>query len=173
MSCGGTVLTPTAHGRSASEKKAWYDHGQQRGGSTLDLVAYSKDQPKQQLRGPTFFETWAEAYQMGLVPDPPPKKPNGGGGPILATYPYTDENGALLFEVVRFNTADRDQRFRQRRHDGNGGWIWDLVGGKVANLEDAALPFRGWARARDYVAAAGIERGHTHGSGLDNQFLSR
>lgn len=30
-------------------KKAWYDHGQKRGGSTLDLVAYSKDQPKQQL----------------------------------------------------------------------------------------------------------------------------
>src|SRR6516165_5169923 len=46
------------------------------------------------------------------------------------------------------------------------------VGGKVANLEGAALVFRGWARVRDNVAAAGIERGHTHGSGLDDQFLS-
>jgi hypothetical protein len=33
------------------QKRAWYDHGQQRGGSTLDLVAYSKGQPKQKLRG--------------------------------------------------------------------------------------------------------------------------
>jgi len=110
------------------QKKAWYDHGQERGGSTLDLVAYIKSQPKQQLRGATFFATWAEAHKMDLVPDPPPTKTNGGGGPILATYPYTGEDGALLFEVVRFDTADRDQRFCQRRLDGNGGWIWNVKG---------------------------------------------
>jgi hypothetical protein len=70
------------------QKKAWYDHGQQRGGSTLDLVAYSKGQPKQQLRGPKFLETWAEAHQMGLVPDPPPKQRNGGVRTVI--FPQKD-----------------------------------------------------------------------------------
>lgn len=40
------------------------------------------------------------------------------------TYPYHDEEGQLLFEVVRFQPKD----FRQRRPDGNGKWIWNLDG---------------------------------------------
>ena len=43
---------------------------------------------------------------------------------IIARYPYTDENDDLLFEVVRYQPKD----FRQRRPDGNGGWIWKVVG---------------------------------------------
>lgn len=41
---------------------------------------------------------------------------------IAATYAYTDEQGALLFEVCRMHPKD----FRQRRPDGKGGWIWKL-----------------------------------------------
>jgi putative DNA primase/helicase len=37
---------------------------------------------------------------------------------ILAEYPYTDENGGLLFQVVRFEPKG----FRQRHPDGNGGF---------------------------------------------------
>lgn len=47
-----------------------------------------------------------------------------GGKEIVATYPYTDEHGKLLFEVVRFAPKD----FRQRRPDGSGGWDWRLSG---------------------------------------------
>jgi len=44
---------------------------------------------------------------------------------IVATYPYTDEDGELLFEVVRLaNPKD----FRQRRPDGKGGWTWKTKG---------------------------------------------
>jgi len=44
---------------------------------------------------------------------------------IAATYPYTDEQGQLLFEVVRYaNPKD----FRQRRPDNSGGWIWTTKG---------------------------------------------
>jgi putative DNA primase/helicase len=112
------------------KKQAWCDHGAGWGGSTLDLVAYSKGQPKQeQLRGKAFIDAWRDAHAMGLVPVPPPEKPpNGGGGPILATYPYHDESGAILFEVVRFDTADPKHRFSQRRPDGKGGVIWDIKG---------------------------------------------
>jgi len=51
-----------------------------------------------------------------------------GGGPssqgIVASYDYTDESGALLFQLVRFHPKD----FRQRRPDGAGGWIWNTTG---------------------------------------------
>ena len=110
-------------------KGVWYDAGQQRGGSTLELVAYAKGEPASEVRGPAFFDTWQEAHKMGLVPEPPPRsKSNGGGKPIVATYPYHDEQGELLFEVVRFDTTDPLERFRQRRPDGKGGWIWNTKG---------------------------------------------
>ena len=43
---------------------------------------------------------------------------------IVATYDYTDERGKLLFQSVRYEP----KTFRQRRPDGNGGWISDLEG---------------------------------------------
>ena len=43
---------------------------------------------------------------------------------ITATYDYTDRDGALLFQVVRYTPKG----FRQRRPDGKGGWIWNLQG---------------------------------------------
>ena len=44
---------------------------------------------------------------------------------IVAAYPYTDEDGELLYEVVRL-TCPKD--FRQRRPDGKGGWTWKTKG---------------------------------------------
>jgi Family of unknown function (DUF5906) len=110
-------------------KRIWYDADQQRGGSTLELVAYAKGEPAGKLRGAAFFEAWQYAYEHQWVPDPPPPpKAKGGGKPIIATYPYPDEQGELLFEVVRFDTTDPDERFSQRQPDGNGGWTWDIKG---------------------------------------------
>lgn len=43
---------------------------------------------------------------------------------IEAIYSYTDENGTLLYQVVR----DQNKKFLQRRPDGNGGWIYNLKG---------------------------------------------
>lgn len=54
-----------------------------------------------------------------LFPDEP-----RGMGEILATYDYTDEEGNLLFQVVRFYPKD----FRQRRPAANGEWEWSLAG---------------------------------------------
>lgn len=45
---------------------------------------------------------------------------------VVAAYDYTDEESALLFQVVRFETEDGSKDFRQRRPDGNGGWTWGL-----------------------------------------------
>lgn len=55
---------------------------------------------------------------------PPKEKASGDTGRIAATYDYTDENGVLLFQCVRFEPKG----FRQRRPDGHGGWVWNLNG---------------------------------------------
>ena len=43
---------------------------------------------------------------------------------IVKTSDYTDPQEKLLFQVCRMDPKD----FRQRRPDGNGGWIWNLKG---------------------------------------------
>jgi hypothetical protein len=48
-----------------------------------------------------------------------PSKPR-----ITATYPYTDEDGVVLYEVLRYHPKD----FRQRRPDGAGNWVWNTQG---------------------------------------------
>jgi hypothetical protein len=42
----------------------------------------------------------------------------------VASYPYTDESGAALFEVVRFEP----KTFRQRRKDEQGRTVWNVQG---------------------------------------------
>jgi 5S rRNA maturation endonuclease (ribonuclease M5) len=54
-----------------------------------------------------------------LFPDPPS---TNGHRHIAATYNYVDEDGTLLYQVVRF----APKQFRQRRPDGRGGWVWKL-----------------------------------------------
>jgi 5S rRNA maturation endonuclease (ribonuclease M5) len=43
---------------------------------------------------------------------------------IVATYPYHNADGQLLYEVIRYMPKD----FRQRRPDGKGDWSWNLQG---------------------------------------------
>ena len=49
---------------------------------------------------------------------------------ITVPYDYTDENGNLLFQVVREQYQD-GKKFFQRRPDGKGGWINNLKGVKT------------------------------------------
>ena len=55
---------------------------------------------------------------------PPREKSRSRRAEIVTTYPYRDEAGALLFEVLRYSPKS----FRQRRPDGRGGWVWNLDG---------------------------------------------
>lgn len=45
---------------------------------------------------------------------------------IDVTYDYLDENGKLLFQVVRM----RPKSFRQRQPGKNGEWVWNLKGAR-------------------------------------------
>lgn len=50
--------------------------------------------------------------------------------PIEEIYAYEDRKGKLLFQVVRFKATEGDKtlKFKQRRPDGKGGFIWNLKG---------------------------------------------
>ena len=92
-----------------SDKKAgdWFDHENVRGGGPWEFLRVYGHMER------------AEAEEWFLREFGGDRKPR-----IVGTYNYVDETGALLFQVVR-----RDPKsFRQRRPDGNGGWLWDLDG---------------------------------------------
>lgn len=63
----------------------------------------------------------AEPKQTAPKPTEPPKKQT-----LVATYDYTDENGVLLFQKLRYVDEDGKKTFRQRKPDGNGGWEYSL-----------------------------------------------
>lgn len=55
-----------------------------------------------------------------------------GGWRKVKSYPYVDENGATLFEVIRKERFDEDgkrrKRFVQRQPIGDGQWKWSIEG---------------------------------------------
>jgi 5S rRNA maturation endonuclease (ribonuclease M5) len=52
-----------------------------------------------------------------------PPKPNGKRK-VVAKYDYTNGDGRLVYQVVRYEPKD----FRQRQSDGAGGWKWSMTG---------------------------------------------
>ena len=60
----------------------------------------------------------AALRERGLWPSPG----NGHDRDPVAVYDYRDESDRLLFQVCRF----AGKKFRQRRPDRVGGWIWNL-----------------------------------------------
>lgn len=62
---------------------------------------------------------------------PPPVKinlptANSGKAEIVATYDYTDEEGNLLYQAVRYEPKD----FRQRMPLSDGSWSWSIKGAR-------------------------------------------
>jgi RecA-family ATPase len=106
-----------AHGSLSVDltKGTWFDHEANEGGGALDLVTRET-----KLIGEERLD-WLK--QHGFAFDT--IQPNGGErASIVATYDYVDEGGGLLTQVCRFEPKD----FRQRRPDGNGGWVWSVKG---------------------------------------------
>lgn len=94
-------------------KGTWADHEAGEGGGVLALIA----------RNVGGGQDAALRWLKQEFPDfsgKPEASPHGQR--IVATYPYLDETGELLFEVVRLDPKS----FRQRRPDGAGGYVWNL-----------------------------------------------
>lgn len=74
--------------------------------------------------------TWADVCT-------PKSNSNAGRGrpKIIATYDYRNLNGELLYQVCRFDTKIKRERFRQRRPDGDH-WVWGLAEGEYVRRAD-------------------------------------
>jgi hypothetical protein len=108
-------------------KGTWFDHETQQGGGVFDLLRSRGIADKHDAF------VWMEDRGIKQRSPQPNGKGNGahGLGIIVAVYPYHDEAGITLFEVLRFDPKN----FRQRRPDGKGGHIWGIKGVRL-------VPFR-------------------------------
>jgi len=95
------------------EQGEWFDHENQIGGGPWQLLTL-----KGGMANGAALD-WLRS-EIGIDNQPVGKTSRR----IVTTYEYCDEQGELLFQVVRFDPKD----FRQRRPDGNGGWIWSVKG---------------------------------------------
>jgi hypothetical protein len=100
------------------EKGVWSDYEANEGGGPLDLI-------KRQTGISETHEAYAWAEREGYWVNGDARESAAGRlGKEVAHYPYVDEGGELLLQVVRF----APKTFRQRRPDGKGGWIWNIKG---------------------------------------------
>jgi hypothetical protein len=81
-------------------------------------VGRLRDHVREKLGLPAWEVSGRKVLAHGAHKSKPKRK-------IAAVYPYVDEQGEVLFEVVRYVPKD----FRQRHPDGNGGWVWKLPDG--------------------------------------------
>jgi hypothetical protein len=110
------------HGSLAIDLRGarWFDHENGIGGGVLDLIARETGR-----RGPDAID-WLREH--GHVAEAPHSGSGNGAARarrhVVATYPYRDEDGALLYEVVRYEPKS----FSQRRPNGNGGYVNNIDG---------------------------------------------
>lgn len=98
------------------DKGVWFDNEANEGGGVLDLLAREKG-----LKGASAFDFLRQ--ECGMADGRPAPSPTRK---VVATYDYRDEQGGLLFQVLRYEPKD----FRQRRPDptGKDGWSWSTKG---------------------------------------------
>ena len=98
----------------------WYDHQNEVGGGTLDLINH--------VVGGDHAVAMQWLRDHGMIPlgavTNRSNKSDRSDRKIIATYDYTDAVGNLVHQTVRYEPRD----FRQRRPDGNGGWVSNLDG---------------------------------------------
>lgn len=101
------------------ESGTFYDHEAEKGGGVLSLI-----EREEGLKGREAVEWLRRELGADIEDRRVEPKSQKSRGRLVATYDYVDEHGEVLFQVCRFDPKD----FRQRRPDGQGGWIWNLNG---------------------------------------------
>ncbi len=85
---------------------------------------------EQELAGTRFAEARDAIFR--IVGRPEPQNGNRSRGKpcprIIAAYDYVDARGRLLHQTVRYDP----KTFKQRRPNGNGEWIWNIKGVRLA-----------------------------------------
>ena len=97
------------------EKGTYFNHETGQGGGVIDLVMEKRDCSKRDAG------IWIDR-KFGSAPNA-----NSQKSKIVAAYDYQDEEGNLLYQVVRMDPKD----FRQRRPKPGGGWEWKVKGTRL------------------------------------------
>ena len=98
-------------------KGTWFDHEAKEGGGVVDLL---------KREGVADPRRWLRDFAG--------HRDNGAGGTpkLVAIYNYTDESGALLFQVLRLDPKTFRQRRPTRSDDSpdevKNGWVWIVKG---------------------------------------------
>lgn len=100
------------------EKGAWFCDPCGTGGSVIDLIM--------KLDGLTVKEAMEKLGGQAVKSIPSPISLSTAKATPVKTYSYTDANGKLVYEVIRYEP----KTFRQRRPDPSkeGAWLWDMTG---------------------------------------------
>jgi hypothetical protein len=135
----------TNGGRSVTpSKNVWHDHETGKGGGYIELHR--------------------------LVRGELPKRPHVNGKlpasrDIARIYDYHDASGKLVLQVIR--TISGKPRFRQRRPDGAGGWIWSVKDIPPADRPLYRLPgLRAPGDAIVWITEGEKDADNLHGEGL-------
>jgi Protein of unknown function (DUF3987) len=99
------------------EKAAYFDHERGIGGGFLDLI-------NERIGGcHSDALAWLRSGRNGTTSDRSASTRGTQPRRQVASYDYVDEQGGLVFQVVRYEP----KAFRQRRPE-NGGWTWNVDG---------------------------------------------
>jgi hypothetical protein len=138
LSSAAELRFGTNGSRSVDLKKGtWFDHETSEGGGVLALLEKEK--------GLTNGKAFEFLRGLGLPfekPEPAKAIAPAAHARIVAEYDYVDEEGELLFQVVRMEP----KTFRQRKPE-SGGWSWGVKGVRL-------VPYR----LPELVEAAAHER---------------
>jgi hypothetical protein len=108
------------------EAGTWFDHEAKVDGGILDLIKHKTG------RNGGEAQAWLKREGISSVASSPPTTSTRTLGKVVATYDYPDENGALIFQVVRFDPKGFRQRRRAQPNDDpskiHGGWVWEVRG---------------------------------------------
>jgi hypothetical protein len=103
------------------QKNSWYDHEEKEGGGVIDLVKREQGftdtkQCYEWLEQEGFKEKEEKVYRR-----------------IVRCYDYTDEDGTLLFQCVRYEPKKFNQRQPRENVDGKSGWVWKITQGEYTD----------------------------------------
>lgn len=103
------------------QRQVWHCNDCDTGGSIIDWLMLEGNRSQADV----IRDLGAELERLSPSPDTRPKTPDQRPQKrIVATYDYTDPQGNLVFQAVRYDPKE----FRQRRPDREGGWIWNMEG---------------------------------------------
>lgn len=112
------------------DKGTWFDNEEKVGGGVIDLVRRETGR----ANGAAFDWLREHGFDVGEDVRAPKARAGGGDGKqrrVVKRWDYVDETGELLFQVERLEDAAGRKSYRQRRPDGQGGWVYSVKGSRL------------------------------------------